>query len=966
MTTKFRNALGQGIRVDRYEIESAIGLGGFGITYRAMDIQSGERVALKEYLPPDLAVREAGASVYPLSESHAETFRWGLERFLDEVHLLERFNHPNIVRVHRAFEDNGTAYMVMDCEEGESLAECLRRESTLESEPLTDMTMRLLDGLELVHEEGYIHRDIKPSNILLRRDGTPVLLDFGSARMALRGKTRTLTALVSAGYAPLEQYFSRSDLQGPWTDIYALGATLYHAVSAEAPMDAVERSRGVLGSTRDLLVPAAELGCGRYAPHFLCAIDHALSMEWEERPESVATWRAELSGEVPVPGPAATVRAPPDTGASTFTLRQDGPTGRRPFASVGVRLVLGVALVLGIGTLGWRPWGTTTVDRVHEPVDELAATGDGPPAPAPSGELIANLRGALEEANGETERVRQRAEALAERLRALEGAAGGEQNSPRAAEQATLIANLRDQLEKAAGETERVRQEAEALAEQLRALEGAGDREHPDTAAEIAVLLAAAAEDVDAWRLTKPAGNNAYQRYLRVLELEAGNADALHGLRVIADKYLYLAGRALEDGERGQAEAYLERAAGVVPEYEPVRAARERLATKSGAPDEPEPEAGSGPATSTSSSDATSQPRDDDAPGEEGAPAAIQRVARGDPQAGKAKGSQDPWLWLAVLPFASSSNAGSGENSTAAWELDQFVRRELWNPDLKVVGAYSAGDSSPDGIWDPDSLWQGGPLDRQPVDARIYALAEVLKTDAALMYFHGPRTSDRYASDRFRVKIYLFDLVHRRRYAGEGDERTFKDATNRLIAELVEARAGAASNSIVAPRARVDSSVEPRPLRVGIFPMATSRPHSRQHVELEAAVVRELRRYVFAEGRLELVYSYELGRSDWRATRFAGLWIGGVSRKQPDMRVIERAASTLDVDVVLTAWLNARGAISGEWQDYLVELYLLDARGGHEYREIGVAMNMPQMLPAVFSRLEEPSHAPGPRRIASP
>ncbi len=121
-------------------------------------------------------------SVYPLSESHLDNFQWGLERFLDEARLLARFRHPSIVRVHRAFEGNGTAYMVMDYEDGESLAMCLKRDGTLASEALTAMTMPLLDGLELVHEVGFIHRDIKPSNIYLRHDGSPLLLDFGSAR----------------------------------------------------------------------------------------------------------------------------------------------------------------------------------------------------------------------------------------------------------------------------------------------------------------------------------------------------------------------------------------------------------------------------------------------------------------------------------------------------------------------------------------------------------------------------------------------------------------------------------------------------------------------------------------------------------------------------------------------------------------------------------------------------------------
>lgn len=290
-----RNSLQAGYHLHWYHIERILGQGGFGITYLATDRNLDQHVAIKEYLPIELAVRDQDSRVYPVTEDHGGRFDWGLERFIAEARTLAKFRHPNIVRVRSVFEENNTAYMVMDFEEGENLQDILNRRKTLEEIELRKFLLPILGGLEAVHAAGFIHRDIKPANLLLRKDQSPVLLDFGSARKALGERSRSLTSVVTPGYSPFEQYRTKTGRQGPWTDIYGLGATLYRCVAGVAPMDAIDRSDAFLKLARDTFVSAAEVGHGRYSKRFLRAVDHAMKFNEEDRPQTVAAWREEFA-----------------------------------------------------------------------------------------------------------------------------------------------------------------------------------------------------------------------------------------------------------------------------------------------------------------------------------------------------------------------------------------------------------------------------------------------------------------------------------------------------------------------------------------------------------------------------------------------------------------------------------------------------------------------------------------------
>lgn len=319
MTNGYRNihALPEGSRLHWYEIDSILGQGGFGITYLAHDTNLNQQVAIKEYLPVDVAGRIETSEIRPVSGGdHADTYRWGLNRFIKEAQTLARFKHPNIVVVNAVFEEYNTAYMVMEYVEGEVFEDALREHRAQSEDYLLSIMFAIMAGVEKIHAAGFIHRDIKPDNIYLRRDGTPVLLDFGSARQAFGARSETLTALVSPGFAPYEQYdTSASDKQGPWTDIYALGATFYRAVTGRGPKDAMSRVHGILEG-KERFKKSARLAAGKYSEKFLNAIDAALEFKPADRPQTIQALRELL----PVPPGFEQPEPEDDSGMDLFLI----------------------------------------------------------------------------------------------------------------------------------------------------------------------------------------------------------------------------------------------------------------------------------------------------------------------------------------------------------------------------------------------------------------------------------------------------------------------------------------------------------------------------------------------------------------------------------------------------------------------------------------------------------------------
>jgi serine/threonine protein kinase len=299
------HALAPGVAVGGYRIEGILGEGGFGITYLAEQAAMRQRVAIKEYLPTSFARRSVdGATVKPLSTKTDESFKWGLDRFRVEAQTLAKLSHPNIVRVMNFFEANGTAYMVMEYKDGCSLEDLLKPNKKLENFEILEILPGLLSGLDAVHKANFLHRDIKPANIFILGSGEAMLLDFGAAREAIALRSHTISMVRTEGYAPPEQYDSGAKL-GPWSDLYALGATLYRCISGHPPADAPARVNAIMKKQPD---PAADLltsARGAYDKKLCAAAMVALAVREKKRPQSVAEFRqvAEVAHR-PFTGPA--------------------------------------------------------------------------------------------------------------------------------------------------------------------------------------------------------------------------------------------------------------------------------------------------------------------------------------------------------------------------------------------------------------------------------------------------------------------------------------------------------------------------------------------------------------------------------------------------------------------------------------------------------------------------------------
>ena len=426
MTKAYSNkALPSGTILREWRLEEVLGVGGFGIVYKGRGIYFNELVAIKEYFPSSISERDDEDTVVPIDSDAEEVHALGLKKFVEEAKLLWNLStptrHPNIVNVRSLFEIHGTAYMVMDFEDGVSLSKMLKNGVRFNERSLLDLIRPIAEGLERAHRVGVLHRDIKPPNILVNEDGRPVLIDFGSARFEAAEATSTKVTFHTPPYAAIEQYVKTYD-QGPWTDIYALGVVLYECVTGTKPPEVLERLHGGLGTA------LADGKWPGYSKRFLAAIDAAMTIKPNERPQSISEWLTMFEGSgkrdrsaaieidedatrvvpfntaadaiVPVAPPAAgfATDEPLETGVpadpSQVEFKRSGhDTSASKKAAAAGAAVAGAAVVAKAGR-GKKGTEETPAEETFEPAvatdsqpaDASAATAGPEPAVAPSGD----------------------------------------------------------------------------------------------------------------------------------------------------------------------------------------------------------------------------------------------------------------------------------------------------------------------------------------------------------------------------------------------------------------------------------------------------------------------------------------------------------------------------------------------------------------------------------------------------
>ncbi len=305
-----------------YTVGRVLGQGGFGITYLAQDFNSKEKVAIKEYLPAEFAGRTQGNSVQAFSDDQQENYEYGKQQFLSEAKTLAAFiGDEHIVRIYSYFEENNTAYFVMEYVDGCALDKYMAQKGgRLSVDEANRLLLPLMQSLDKVHAKGIVHRDIAPDNIIITRDGTAKLIDFGAARYSTGEKSKSLDVILKHGFAPKEQYLRRGR-QGPFTDVYALAATYYYAITGKVPPESIERIDD------DNLIPPSSLGM-KISDRTEDALFKALEINAPNRYQSMREFYAAMAGADPGVQPQSDIPKPEGSAAHSKQVadeKQDRP-----------------------------------------------------------------------------------------------------------------------------------------------------------------------------------------------------------------------------------------------------------------------------------------------------------------------------------------------------------------------------------------------------------------------------------------------------------------------------------------------------------------------------------------------------------------------------------------------------------------------------------------------------------------
>ncbi|NUU67684.1 serine/threonine protein kinase [Enterobacteriaceae bacterium BIT-l23] len=373
-------ALPPGYRFNEFEIEEVIGGGGFGIVYRAKDHQLERTIAIKEFMPATLAMRGEDMRLVLRSQRFGKAFQAGLNSFIQEARLLARFNHPNLLHVLRFWVQNDTAYMGTVFYSGTTLSRLREQHPEQIDEAWIRRTLPMLLGaVKTIHDEGCLHRDISLDNIQIQDNGLPVLLDFGSARRSIGNVSDETETMLRPGFAPIEQYTDDNESeQGPWTDIYALGAVLHTLIVGAPPPVSVVRS------IQDSYQPLAELRPEGYSLPLLQAVDRALALHIEDRPRSVDEFAALIDMTVADVEEVASVK-PTNTMLAVVEEEEEPEEEVRPaWYPLWQRYKLPGMVAAGVlvGLLvGGLMFGGSDAPQESTVEPDMAATQSAPPPP---------------------------------------------------------------------------------------------------------------------------------------------------------------------------------------------------------------------------------------------------------------------------------------------------------------------------------------------------------------------------------------------------------------------------------------------------------------------------------------------------------------------------------------------------------------------------------------------------------
>lgn len=588
MTYIHDQVLPEGTQIGVHEIKDASKIGSSGVTYRAWNHHLKGWVELHEYFPHDLASRgDDGLSVEPKSTNDRENFEFGLKAFLDQAEILTKIEHPNIAVAENTLQFNGTAYLIMDYQEGVALSGLERSPTSFTEAELKFILVAILNALEKVHEHKIVHGGIQPATILLGKDGEPVLTGFAAARLALASHTGKLADELGGGYAPAEQY-ERDNHPGPATDFYALGATMYHCISHNELAAAQERVMALSKGEPDPVVSLSGSSNTSYSADFLETIDWMLCPDYNDRPQSVAEVLAALRPE----------RVGNETESAASERGAIEADDSNPVATDRwwVGGMIGVAALTAIGLWFLQPdeQSSELLDReVVAPSQQSASETPVEPAKkdkesvdlavAESGQESGPDKISVNPENELREPDKQPTQVDAQPLgkpravdKASENSPAGD-STPLPARAPVVKPKLDDKVVAAPGSEASETQQL-AVADNPPSLpKKRVPSKIPVDEGSIKSYLDAAEEAFAAMRFTTPVGDNAYEYYQTVLATDPDNKEALGGLQKMVDWYVQLIEKAQEEGQPNTARVYLQRAEAVLPDAPNLQGLRAEL-----------------------------------------------------------------------------------------------------------------------------------------------------------------------------------------------------------------------------------------------------------------------------------------------------------------------------------------------------------------------------------------------------